>query len=50
MSDQEIEDKFLRYSSNALSLAEADECIERVGTLEREPDLGWLIKLLSRSA
>jgi 2-methylcitrate dehydratase PrpD len=48
MSEEEIEDKFLRYSSHSLSTAEAGECIDRIRNLEREPNLDWLIDLLCR--
>ena len=50
MSEGEIEGKFLRYSSHSLSSAEAGECINRIRNLEREPNLNWLIDLLSRPA
>ena len=50
MPEREIEDKFLRYSSHSLSPAEAGECIDRIRSLEREPNLKWLIGLLRRPA
>jgi 2-methylcitrate dehydratase PrpD len=48
MSEGEIEDKFLRYSSHSLSSVEAGECLDRIRNLEREPNLNWLIGLLRR--
>jgi 2-methylcitrate dehydratase PrpD len=48
LSDQEIDDKFVSYSRHSLSFAEAAECIERVKNIERERDLDWLTRLLSR--
>lgn len=47
MSDREIEDKFLRYSSSFLSPDEADEYIDRILHLERERSLRWLTDRLS---
>ena len=47
MSDREIEDKFLRYSSGFLSAEQAGEYIDRIRHLERETTLGWLIKRIS---
>lgn len=50
MSEREMEEKFLRYSSHCLSPAEAGECIDRIRNLEREPNLTWLVDLLCRPA